>query len=386
MPSGFAALDTGFPQLSGIDGTEAKLLALQDYLALLLEQLRYTLHNLGVENLNTTEVKGWMGEIISEPLKIAIEDAEAGLSARIDVNAEAISSEVSRATGAEGTLSSRITQTAEAVTSEVTRATGAETALSSRITQTADAVTAEVTRATGAESVLRQTADGISTRVTTAEGNISTLNQTAAGLRTDVNAAAGAASTAQQTADAIKAQVTDGSGSYTVVNLRSDGLHIGSASGTTKIDGGSIAAGTVTANELAAGAVTTDKLEAGAVTAAKISSGYVYGGSISADQITSGSIDADYVSVSGLLGVYYGGALVGYIGGGTGSAGSGTTYGTKLVGSNVNNYAFASGGGAGLFSFGNSIYVTPTQVAANVGGTIINLKTLYDDVQALKNK
>lgn len=371
MPSGFAALDTGFPQLEGIDGTDARLRALEDYLVQLLEQLRYTLHNLGVENLNTTEVKGWMGEVIEEPLRIALENVEEGLTTRISI-------------------------TEAGLRSEVTRATGAEDELSSSITQTAEAITAEVTRATGAESTLRQTADGISTRVTTAEGNISTLTQTAEGLRTDVDSADGKASTAQQTADAIKAQVTDGSGNYTVVNLKSDGLHIGNASGTTTISGGSITAGSITAGNLAAnavtaekinaGAVTTNKLAANAVTAEKISASYVYAGEISADQITSGAIDSRYVSVKGLLGVYVGSTLSGAIGGDTGSTGSGTTYGAKLVGSNVNNYVFASGGGAGLFSGSNSLYVTPQTVAGVVNGTAFSIGTMAEDIQDLKRR
>ena len=56
MPSEFAALDTSFPDLEG-KTTEEKLRSMTDYLYQLLEQLRYTLHNLGTENLNEDSLK-----------------------------------------------------------------------------------------------------------------------------------------------------------------------------------------------------------------------------------------------------------------------------------------------------------------------------------------
>ena len=65
MPSGFAALDTGFPDLSGMD-TEKKVQAMEDYLVQLLEQLRYTLHNLGSENFNEAETAQWVNETVQD--------------------------------------------------------------------------------------------------------------------------------------------------------------------------------------------------------------------------------------------------------------------------------------------------------------------------------
>lgn len=156
MPGGFASLDTSFPNLEG-QTTEQKLRAMEDYLVQLLENLRYTLHNLGVENLNVSSVKE-LGDIITEPIRAEIDDPDTGLSARINANA--------------------------------------------------DAITMEVSRATGAESLIRQSADD------------------------------------------IKAQVTDGQGNYTVLNLKSDGLHIGNASGTSTIDGGNITANSITLTQL----------------------------------------------------------------------------------------------------------------------------------------
>ena len=63
MPSGFATLDTGFPDLSGMN-TDKKVQAMEDYLVQLLEQLRYTLHNLSVDNFNKDETLQWINEIV----------------------------------------------------------------------------------------------------------------------------------------------------------------------------------------------------------------------------------------------------------------------------------------------------------------------------------
>lgn len=77
-------------------------------------------------------------------------------NSRITQTADAIASEVTRATTEEGNLSSRITQTSEAISSEVTRATAAEGTLSSRITQTADNINARVDGIFASPWVLRE--------------------------------------------------------------------------------------------------------------------------------------------------------------------------------------------------------------------------------------
>ena len=56
MPSGFSTLDTSFPALEG-RSAEEQVRVLTDYLYQLLEALRYTLRNLGVENMNEQAVK-----------------------------------------------------------------------------------------------------------------------------------------------------------------------------------------------------------------------------------------------------------------------------------------------------------------------------------------
>lgn len=268
MPSGFASLDTSFPNLEG-KTTEQKLQTMTDYLYQLLEQLRYTLHNLGVENLNPESLNE-LGKIISDPIYAEITDETEGLSTRITANSNAITAEVTRATGAEGTISTRVTQNADAITAEASRATGAE----------------------------------------------ATLTLTAQGLRTDVNAASGAASSAQQTADGIKAQVTDGQGNYTVLNLKSGGLYVGNAQGATKISGSNITAGSVTATQIAAHTITGDELHANVALSAPV----ITGGSITGAEVTSKtrapglSYDSVVKVTDGEVAFYYGATLYGKLG------------------------------------------------------------------------
>ena len=68
MAGSFAALDAGLPDPGGAESTERKLRALQDYLVLLLEQLRYVLRNLGAENFNAAALDA-IGEKITAPIR-----------------------------------------------------------------------------------------------------------------------------------------------------------------------------------------------------------------------------------------------------------------------------------------------------------------------------
>lgn len=61
MPDGFFQIDTALPDLRGAESTERKLESVQNYLFLLLENLRYLLRNLSPENFNETEMTDWIG-------------------------------------------------------------------------------------------------------------------------------------------------------------------------------------------------------------------------------------------------------------------------------------------------------------------------------------
>ena len=64
MPAALFDADVGFPDLGAAKTTDEKLRAVQDYLVLLLETLRWTLRNLSPENFNETDTLDWIGRSI----------------------------------------------------------------------------------------------------------------------------------------------------------------------------------------------------------------------------------------------------------------------------------------------------------------------------------
>lgn len=103
MPSGFAALDTGFPNIQTMDNTKQQIKAVEDYLVQLLENLRYMLANIGPDNLNQTEVVGWIGETITDPINVRITNDEGQIS-QLAITAQGLASRVSDAEGNISTL------------------------------------------------------------------------------------------------------------------------------------------------------------------------------------------------------------------------------------------------------------------------------------------
>ena len=152
------------------------------------------------------------------------------MQSEIDMTADSITAEVTRATTAEGDLSSKITQTANSITSEVKRAKGVEGDLSSKITQNADSITAEVTRATTAEgdlsSKITQTANSITSEVKRAkgvEGDLSSkITQNADSITSEVKRAKKAegdlSSKITQNADSIESTVSKKVGNDEIIS------------------------------------------------------------------------------------------------------------------------------------------------------------------------
>ena len=109
MPSNILAADVLFPHLTPEQSTDEKFTVVTDYLYMLLEQLRYTLANLGTENFNETELSRF-SEIIAEPVYMQLQDVN-GKVTDLSVTAEGL---VSRVSGAEGNISI-LAQTADKI-------------------------------------------------------------------------------------------------------------------------------------------------------------------------------------------------------------------------------------------------------------------------------
>lgn len=68
MPGKLFEADVSFPDLSGRESADDKLKAVEDYLYLLLESLRWTLRNLSPENFNETEMEDWLDRVATREL------------------------------------------------------------------------------------------------------------------------------------------------------------------------------------------------------------------------------------------------------------------------------------------------------------------------------
>ena len=251
MPSSLQTLDTAFPKIDDHQTTEENFNQVVNYLYMLLENLRYTLGNLGEDNFNDAELDS-IGKLITEPVWARIADDEGNIHT-LNVTAENLLSQVS---DLDGNLSA-LQQTAETLSSRITTADGNISAL----TQTANSLSSKISDAEGNISSLSQTVNGLSSKITTAEGNISSLQQTAGTLSTKVSNVEGSISTLTQTVNGFSLSVSNGTSSSTI-KLMSGSTVISSKSisfsgmvtfsdlstkGSTTINGSNITTGTINA-------------------------------------------------------------------------------------------------------------------------------------------
>ena len=251
MPSSLQTLDTAFPKIDDHQTTEENFNQVVNYLYMLLENLRYTLGNLGEDNFNDAELDS-IGKLITEPVWARIADNEGNIHT-LNVTAQNLLSQVS---DLDGNLSA-LQQTAETLSSRITTADGNISAL----TQTANSLSSKISDAEGNISSLSQTVNGLSSKITTAEGNISSLQQTASSLSTKVSNVEGSVSTLTQTVNGFSLSVSNGTSSSTI-KLMSGSTVISSKSisfsgmvtfsdlskkGSTTINGSNITTGTINA-------------------------------------------------------------------------------------------------------------------------------------------
>ena len=209
MPSNLLNADTSFPQLNDKQSTDEKVTQVVNYLYMLLEQLRYTLSNLGEDNFNDTELVN-IGNAITEPVYVQLKDDEANISA-LQLTAEGLGVRMS---DAEGNIS--------------------------QLTLTSNSLTSRMTSAEGSISTLTQTANSLTSRITSAEGSISSLSQTVNSISLSVTNGS-YSSTIKLLANgvAISSQSISFSGMVTFSDL--------STSGWTTINGDNITTGTIEA-------------------------------------------------------------------------------------------------------------------------------------------
>lgn len=148
MPTSFLSADTNFPRLTADQPVEERLGKIQNYLYMLLEELRYTLSNLGEENFNEKTLAE-LGETITGPISRTVTDLAGNVST--------------------------LEQTAESLTTRVSDAEGNITSLQ----QTSTSITARLNDVDGNNTTIEAFATGITSTVSDLDGDISQVSQTA---------------------------------------------------------------------------------------------------------------------------------------------------------------------------------------------------------------
>lgn len=228
MPSNWLYIDTNFPTFTGEESPNEKITTIQNYMYMLVEQLRYSLHNLDLTNMNQTAVQRYETQL-TEPIYARIADDEEN-TAQLALTAAALGL---RLTNAEGSITS-LTVTAEGLRLQISDAEDDILQLGA----TADRLSTQITAADGRISQLQQTVDGFALSVSNGETS-SRLYLTSGGV-------------------AISSARISFTGYVTFNSLEEDG-------GTT-INGGNITTGTIRAitmegNEIIGGTITGATLQ-----------------------------------------------------------------------------------------------------------------------------
>ena len=97
MPSNWLYIDTNFPSFTQKESASDKIETMQDYLFMLVEQLRYTLHNLDLSNMNKTAADEFVKQI-TDPIYGEIKDAEGNIT-QVALVAEGLAARIGDAEG-----------------------------------------------------------------------------------------------------------------------------------------------------------------------------------------------------------------------------------------------------------------------------------------------
>lgn len=114
MPTNLMLVDSQFPRLDQGENTQESITKLQNYLYMLVEQLRYSLHNLDLSNLNQAAWDDMKMEI-SKPIYVALENSTGG-SAELEATVAGLKTTVEQ----QGQSISQFQQTASSLSASVT--------------------------------------------------------------------------------------------------------------------------------------------------------------------------------------------------------------------------------------------------------------------------
>lgn len=170
MPSNWLYIDTNFPSFTQKESVNDKVETMQDYLFMLVEQLRYTLHNLDLSNMNKTATDEFVKQI-TDPIYGEIKDAEGNIT-QVALVAEGLAARIG---DAEGNIT-QLQATAKGLQASVSNLDGAITNIKADVNGIRATVSTKID-ATQAQSIFDQSATGFTLGATSGEnGTIFKLN------------------------------------------------------------------------------------------------------------------------------------------------------------------------------------------------------------------
>lgn len=170
MPSNWLYIDTNFPSFTQKESASDKIETMQDYLFMLVEQLRYTLHNLDLSNMNKTAADEFVKQI-TDPIYGEIKDAEGNIT-QVALVAEGLAARIG---DAEGNIT-QLQATAKGLQASVSNLNGSVTNLTADVNGIRATVSTKID-ATQAQSIFDQSAEGFTLAATSGEsGTIFKLN------------------------------------------------------------------------------------------------------------------------------------------------------------------------------------------------------------------
>lgn len=170
MPSNWLYIDTNFPSFTQKESVNDKVETMQDYLFMLVEQLRYTLHNLDLSNMNKTAADEFVKQI-TDPIYGEIKDAEGNIT-QVALVAEGLAARIG---DAEGNIT-QLQATAKGLQASVSNLDGAITNIKTDVNGIRATVSTKID-ATQAQSIFDQSAQGFTLAATSGEnGTVFKLN------------------------------------------------------------------------------------------------------------------------------------------------------------------------------------------------------------------
>lgn len=171
MPSNWLYIDTNFPSFTQKESASDKIETMQDYLFMLVEQLRYTLHNLDLSNMNKTAADEFVKQI-TDPIYGEIKDAEGNIT-QVALVAKGLAARIG---DAEGNIT-QLQATAQGLSASISNLNGSVTNLTADVNGIRATVSGKID-GTAAQTLIDQNLNQITLAATSgSSGTVFTLEK-----------------------------------------------------------------------------------------------------------------------------------------------------------------------------------------------------------------